>query len=669
MVEGPQDTLALINDVLQAAVVIFGIAVVLYNLRHVARDRVTRAFNNLLFFVVIVYFTELMATRAAIPLSTEQWLRLEWIGIAMVPAAMFHLADALLVTTGDVSRGRRLLVRAWYIIGIAVFSVAIFTDLLVTGLDITPHAPHLESGPLFPVFVVYYWILSALSIYNVWRAQGRCITYTTRKRMTIIFMTSLAAPLAVFPYLLLSRNAEPEGTLAFWLLLIMGNVIISLMFAFLTYYIAYFGAASPDRVVRVRLFKYMARVPLAATMVLLVYVLVIRSGSFLGLSIETAVAISVVATVILVEWALHAFKRPLERFFQLTDEPEVRRIQQLSERVLTTRDMHQFLDSVLAATCEVLRTPTAFVAAITAEGPTLESVVGPLGSAENQWEDSELQRLADNSSNGLINEENLETSDGFVLWRDYWIRSLRSRKDDTVVGIIGVRARAAHPDLNEVEQEAFELLVSQATEALEDRILQLEVFAAVEGLLPEITALQKRRSEATFGGTPVLTASADADSNLTVDPEFNSMVWDALSHYWGGPKLSRSPLMRLQVVQRAMSGHEGNPTKALRAILAEAVEQQRPQGARSMTTGEWILYNILELKFIQGQRVRDVARRLAMSESDLYRKQRVAIESVAQTISLMEADALSNSDETSAEISESKTLAPGSDEQTLPSAG
>jgi hypothetical protein len=58
-----------------------------------------------------------------------------------------------------------------------------------------------------------------------------------------------------------------------------------------------------------------------------------------------------------------------------------------------------------------------------------------------------------------------------------------------------------------------------------------------------------------------------------------------------------------------------------------------------MTTAEWILYNILELKFVQGQRVRDIARRLAMSESDLYRKQRVAIENVSRTITKMERNA------------------------------
>lgn len=97
--------------------------------------------------------------------------------------------------------------------------------------------------------------------------------------------------------------------------------------------------------------------------------------------------------------------------------------------------------------------------------------------------------------------------------------------------------------------------------------------------------------------------------------------------------------MRLRVVQEAVQDYKGSPTKALRAILERAIEQQKPEGERSMTTAEWILYNILELKFIQGRRVRDVARRLAMSESDLYRKQRVAIENVARAISNMERQA------------------------------
>jgi hypothetical protein len=385
--------LFLANDIVQAAIVIFGVAVFLYNLRHSIRDRVTRAFNSLLFFAVIVYLSELLVTRATVPVSAEIWIRLGWIGIAMVPAAQFHLSDALLVTTGDVSRLRRILVRVWYTAGVVLFLLAIFTDWLVTDFVNLVSAPHMNAGVLFPVFALYFWLITAASIYNVWRARQRCVTKTTRKRMTFILASFLAAPLAVYPYLIFSDDPGLDLSPLFWIVVIIGNVTVSIMFAFMTYYIAYFGAASPDRVVRVRLFKFMARVPLAATIVLIVYVLVGSLNTAMGLSGETAVAIAVVGTIILVEWALHVFKRPLERLFQLTDEPEVRRIQQLSERVLTTRDMRQFLESVLAATCEVLRTPTAFIAAITPDGARLEAVVGPFGQSSDSLED-DWQQLA-----------------------------------------------------------------------------------------------------------------------------------------------------------------------------------------------------------------------------------------------------------------------------------
>ncbi len=45
------------------------------------------------------------------------------------------------------------------------------------------------------------------------------------------------------------------------------------------------------------------------------------------------------------------------------------------------------------------------------------------------------------------------------------------------------------------------------------------------------------------------------------------------------------------------------------------------------------------MKFLKGQKVRDVAKRLAMSEANLYRKQKIAIEVVAKTILEMEKQA------------------------------
>jgi hypothetical protein len=633
--------LALINDVLQASVVIFGSGVVLYNLPHWRQDRVTRSFSNLIFFVVVVYFSELLVSRTQLPVSAELLLKFGWLGIVFVPASQFHLSDALLVTTGYFSNRRRWMVRGFYLVGLLFLGLVFGTNLMTAGLENVPLVPHLRAGSFFWLFVVYFWAVISAGIYNVYRARTRCITSTTRRRMTVILLAFLAAPLGVFPYQLLS-NRDITVSLAVWLLLIFGNIVVGVMFALLTAYLTYFGRVSPDRVVRVRLFKFMARVPLTGMIVLLVYVLVSRASPWLGLPPETTLAVAVVATVMIVEWAIHQYKQPLERFFQLNDEPEVRRIQQLGERVFTTRDLHQFLESILTATCNTLRTPTGFVAAITPAGPQLEVVVGQLHAPEEIWQAENWQNL--NGKMPAVSQ--FETVNDFVLWEDYWIRPLYDNTGETMIGIMGIEGRSEKPDLQPQEQNIFERLVEQAEGALADRILQQEVFAAVEGLLPSVTTRQRQRSAATYGTASQVTESltTEVEENeeelLVADPEFTQMVRDALTHYWGGPKMANSPLMRLQVVQEAMEEHDNNAQRALRAILQRAIEQQRPdEGERRMTTAGWILYNILEMKFLQGQKVRDVARRLAMSESDLYRKQRVAIENVARSLATLEREA------------------------------
>jgi hypothetical protein len=637
--------LAYFNDVLQSIIVIFGAAVVLYNLPRIPRAAVTRAFCALITCVIIVYLSELLVSRVLLLNAAEAWLRAAWIGIALVPAAQFHLSHTLLTTTGKFSRRRRLLVISGYLSGLLFLVLTLSTDWLVTGQAIALGAPHLTAGPLFIPFTIYFWAIIASSVYNVWRARKRCLTRTTRQRMTITLLAILAAPLGVFPYMLFSRNPAQEPPLFLWPILIVGNLIVSILFAMLTSQLVYFGAVSPDRVVRVRLYKFMARVPLTATIVLLVFVLIARNNrSLLGLPNEVVIGFAVVATLMLVEWIIHHYKKPLERLFSLNDDPDVRRIQTLSERLLTTSDLRQFLESILAATCEALRTPTAFVAALTPTGPRLEAVVGPLALPADKIQSPELQSLAaltynGKGGNGEI-DDTLTTLDEFIIWEDYWIQRLYNQHDDILLGIFGIRARADTPDLSAQEMELLDRLMAQAAAALEDRILQQEVFAAVEGLLTEITALQERRSAATFGGLPALAAGTPQQADVLEDPEFSNMVRDALTHYWGGPKLTDSPLLQLQVVQRELEEHEQNPVNALRAILIRAIEQQKPEGQRNLTTAEWILYNILEMKFIQGRRVRDVARRLAMSESDLYRKQRVAIENVARTIAGMERAAL-----------------------------
>ena len=635
--------LAISNDVLQSAIVIFGSSVVLYNLGYSIHDRVTRAFTAVVAFVVIVYMTELLVSYIPESALIGSWLRLEWIGIANVPAAMFHLSDALLVTTGLASRRRRLLVRVGYTAGVIIFIIAAFTDYLVGEVIIIPRAPHLTAGPLFPVFAAYYWLVTIASVYNVWRARQRCLTYVTRERMTYILLAMIAAPLGVYPYLLISGNPNLALPATFWLVLLAGNLFVGILFTILTLQLVYFGSssASPERVVRVRLYKYLARVPMTATLVLTAMVLVSRTSSFLGLPPGVAEAFAAVSVIIVWGWFVHTFKRAFQRVLQIDDNPDVRRILQLSERIVTTRELHDYLETVLAAACEGLRTPSAFIVTFTAEGPALEVAVGPPADLNQIVANDQIRQLA--AGNGRVStteadigvsEEDVETAGDLFVWEEYWMRPLYDRENSVLLGLLGLRARgeADLPDFEEQEQLLLERISLQAATALEDRILQQQVFAAVEDLLPLLNNLQEQRSATTFGGSSAITAG---ETPLD-DPEFNNMVKDALSHYWGGPKLTESPLLRLQVVQEALQRHEGNPTRALREILQQAIERQKPPGERSMTRTEWLMYNILELKFVEGQKVRDVARRLAMSESDLYRKQRIAIENVARTINDME---------------------------------
>jgi hypothetical protein len=203
------------------------------------------------------------------------------------------------------------------------------------------------------------------------------------------------------------------------------------------------------------------------------------------------------------------------------------------------------------------------------------------------------------------------------------------------LGILGVEARTSEPDLLPEEEGIASLLLSRAQEALEDRYLQQNVFDTLRRILPNIEQLHRWQDATRYAGSPPMQLIGSSPVN---SPEFQQWVKDALSHYWGGPKLTESPLLTLRIVAETARQQGENPVQALRTVLAEAIERVRPAGERESTTSEWLLYNILDLKFIRGLRVRDVAGRLAMSESDLYRKQRAAIAEVARALADLEQD-------------------------------
>jgi hypothetical protein len=383
--------------------------------------------------------------------------------------------------------------------------------------------------------------------------------------------------------------------------------------------------------------QFFLRGPIVAIATLAVIVWVPRAGAVLGLPGDEVMPFLAVTTILFLQWTITLIRPYIERWLIFTrDHSEVRRIRELEERLLTTADFQQLLDSILATLCDFLRVDTAFIAALAESGPRLERAIGLRDEVAGA-----LSQSSELSPNGEFRDV-LETAEikgsGEVLtWHGYWLIPLHSPGDRTgdraLIGLLGVAEPGETEPAHDHERwEVLMALATRAAEALRDRALQLEIFGSLEDLLPEMAAIQRLRGRAQYGGVESLTSDEDVVSS----PDFAARVKDALGQYWGGPRLTDNGLMNLAVVRQALDENEGNPQRAMRAVLQQAIENLRPEGQRSMTTAEWILYNILEMRFIQGRKVREVAMRLAMSESDLYRKQRIAIESVAAIIGDME---------------------------------
>ncbi len=619
-----------INEILTAGIAITAFSLFLYALSFNLRDRVARSFAIILLCVVVVFTTEALQSPTIPAWGNELLLHLQWIGIIFLPPAYLHLSDALLVTAGRPSRGRRrLAVRLMYVVSFG-FLVLLGLGILVGGLvsEADP-APHLQRTIWTELFTLYYIAIIAWAGYNFIRAYSRMLTRSGRRRMLYLMAGATAPALGSYPYLLFGSGVAARFPLAFWTGAVLINLLVAGLVILMAYAVAFFGVSWPDRVVKSRLFKWLLRGPVTASLALAVMTIVRRAGLLLeGQPYSAFVPLSVVVTVLLFEHAITLFSPFWEKLlFFGRDRAELQLLQNIEERLLTRSDLQQFLETVLAAVRDHLQSPCAFVAALDGDELSLNVVAGNRAILESEKLDEALQVINRNGESGRHE----------FIWGDFWILPLHQGKvtgdvDELppLLGLLGVARRVDQP-MDKEQRDAVWLMADRAALALEDRQLQQRVFRSLEDLQPQIDMLQRMRAAGRYDTN----ASLMTEPLLPQEEDLADWVKDALTHYWGGPKLTNSPLMKLHIVQMLADDHEGNSANALRALLRRAVDQIKPEGDRRFTS-EWILYNILEMKFIEGRKVREVAGRLAMSEADLYRKQRVAVEAVARAILDME---------------------------------
>ncbi len=615
-----------INLVLSSATIIFAFSLLAYLAVHNFRNTVARAFCVLLAFVCIVYGGDVFLDVVTGQRATQFWLHFQWLGIPFVPAAYLHFSDVLLRMTNSFSRWRSLSVILAYVGGGITFALVLATPLIVGSVDlnlVNPLAAHFMAGPLFWLFTVLYFAIAGYGLANILRARYRCLTPTSRRRMGYV-LVSIAAPLSVFPYLVLLSPVVnfPAHPLIFGALAAVANIATIAMVVVMTYGVAYQGVLISDRALKRNLIKYIIQAPMLGSVVILAMLLVPPVERVLGLPRETIVIFAVVNVIVIYQLVVSVARPAVDRLVFWGDWGEVHWLRRLDERLFTSTDLRQLLENILTSICDVLRVGTGFVAVTQAGRLVVDTYCGLETQAE-----SALNALDDGAVTAIIGGATVERE-------GYWFVPLRGvEMTDNVRPLLGVLAIGRDPaTLNEQERLALVRLIEEAERALEDRRLQQGIFGALRQIETEIETLQRARSQVRYVGSPL----SDTDASLIDSPDFVTWVRDALSHYWGGPKLANSPLLRLRIVREALA-QDNNPTHAVRSVLDEALARLKPETQRSLSSVEWTLYNILELKFIKGQRTRDIASRLAMSESDLYRKQRVAIEQIAQQIATMEA--------------------------------
>src|SRR5581483_1058286 len=618
-----------LNQILTAGIAITAFSLFLYSLSFNLRDRVARSFAIILMCVVVVFTTEALQNKSIPNWGIDALLRLQWIGIVFLPASYLHLSDAVLVTAGRPSRGRRrFAVRFMYAISAGFLLLLAFGLLLGPLVPDGKPAPHLQRTLWVEVFTVYYVAAMVWAGINFARAYSRMLTRSGRRRMLYLMAGATAPALGSFPYLLYGSALAAQYPFFFWGLATIINVLVGGLVVVMAYAVAFFGVSWPDRVVKSRLFKWIMRGPVTASLALAMMTIVRRIGALMGADYNAFVPLSVVVTVLLFEHAITLFFPLWERYlFFGRDRAELQVLQSMEERLLTEGDLQQFLEAVLAAVRDHMQSPSAFVAALDETKLSLIVMGGNRAMLDQDALPEALEMLG--NGNGGDHHE--------FVWGKYWVLPLHQRKRGDMdrdeipplLGLLGVARRGDRP-MEREQRDALWLLAERAALALEDRQLQQRIFRSLQDLQPQMDMLQRLRAAGRY----------DSRANLLsedVPPESDLANWvkDALTHYWGGPKLTNSPLMQLQIVRELARDHDGNASNALRALLRKAVDQVRPEGERRFTT-EWMLYNILEMKFIEGRKVREVAGRLAMSEADLYRKQRVAVEAVAKAILEME---------------------------------
>lgn len=139
--------------------------------------------------------------------------------------------------------------------------------------------------------------------------------------------------------------------------------------------------------------------------------------------------------------------------------------------------------------------------------------------------------------------------------------------------------------------------------------------------------------------------------------DFETQVHDALAHLYDFAQLQKHPLTRL--VGNALE--DGSPARTLRRLLLDAIQELKPVANAPVDTHSASSYQVLYLRYVQGQSVTHIARQLSLTERQVYRRQRDALQAVSAALAgklprSVSASSINLTDSTSATVAASPNI-------------
>ena len=615
---GLETVLNATSDVLTAGIAVISFSLLIYVIAFKLRDAVTNTFTLLLLCLVVIFGADAFITVIKSNALLVFVIKIHLLGLILLPTAYFLFSDALLALTGKPSKGKRKISGFVFVLFSLGFLGLLFSNSLIGTLIVDQHpAPYLERTVFIDIFSIFFVVVMVLSWYNFVRAYHRTVTHTSRRRMVYLIVSAVGPAVGSFPFLLYGSEFASRSPIIFWLLSVIAYGAVAVSVIAMTYAVSFYGFPWTDRVIKSRLFRWVMRGPITASLTLGVTTLLTRLGVQFNINNSAVVALAMVATIVIFEYTITLFAPIWERFFFYgADRIELEKIRTLEDRLLTTNDLKQFLELILASVCDRLQIPGAI---LIVNNNSAENLDVNIGSQKKIGMDEKLKifkALEINEFNRLI----FEISDKSII-------PLLDKLDNENPSLLG--AIVIDQNIHRLDDEriaALKKLSSRAVLALRDRLEQEQLFTSLDMLTPQVSIIQDLLASSRKDQGRIINGDREVELH-----DLEIWVKDALSQIWGGPKLLENPILQLFTIQKRIKETKEKPLNAVRELLREAITHLRPEGERQYTN-EWLLYNLMELKFLEGWKVRDVAHRLALSEADLYRKQRMAITAISRQI-------------------------------------